>query len=96
MAGRDTFAAITDRQSTARRAATVRSDIVPPNRFITIALIVGFVALIIYGAYNHDPATIAIIAALAVFFGLPALLLFGLNRRGRLRPPPPPDDASAE
>ena len=72
----------------------MRSDIVPPNRFITIALIIGILALIAYGVYNHDPATIAIVLALAVFFALPAALLLSLNRRARLRPPAPPDDAA--
>jgi hypothetical protein len=65
----------------------VRSDIVPPNRFLTIALLVGLLALIAYGAYNRDPATIAIVVALLVFFGAPALLLFALNRRAHQRPP---------
>jgi Flp pilus assembly protein TadB len=72
----------------------VRSDIIPPNRFITIALIIGLLALIAYGAYNRDPATIAIVVALLLFFGLPALLLFSLNRRARQRPLSPPDDAT--
>jgi hypothetical protein len=70
----------------------VRSDIIPPNRAVTIALGLGLIALIGYGVYQRDPATIAIIAALIVFFGLPAFLLFTLNRRARLRPPSPPDD----
>jgi hypothetical protein len=65
----------------------VRSDIVPPNRFLTIALVVGLLALIAYGAYNRDPATIVIVVALLIFFGAPALLLFSLNRRARQRPP---------
>jgi len=65
----------------------VRSDIIPPNRAITVALIIGMLALIAYGAYNRDPATIVIIAVLVIFFALPALLLYSLNRRARLRPP---------
>ncbi|HEU5345501.1 MAG TPA: hypothetical protein VFU60_14235 [Ktedonobacterales bacterium] len=65
----------------------MRSDIVPPNRFLTIALLVGLLALIAYGAYNRDPATIVIVVALLVFFGAPTLLLFSLNRRARQRPP---------
>lgn len=72
----------------------MRSDVIPPNRFITIALILGMIALIAYGAYQRDPATIAIVAALAVFFGLPTLLLFTLNRRARLHAPPPTDDTA--
>ncbi len=71
----------------------MRSDIIPPNRFLTIALSLGILALIAYGAYHRDPVTLVIILALAIFFGLPALLLFTLNRRARLRPTPPPDDA---
>jgi hypothetical protein len=71
----------------------VRSDIVPPNRAITIALLVGILALIAYGAYRRDPATIAIVIALVIFFGAPALLLFNLNRVRR-QPPSSPDDAS--
>jgi hypothetical membrane protein len=70
----------------------VRSNIVPPNRAITAALIIGILALIAYGAYNHDPATIVIIATLFVFFAMPALLLYSLNRRARQQPP---DDATA-
>lgn len=71
----------------------MRSDVIPPNRIVTIALIVGLLALIAYGVYSGDPATIAIVLALVVFFGLPAFLLFSLNRRARMRPPSPPDDA---
>lgn len=71
----------------------MRSDIIPPNRWLTVALCVGLLALIIYGAYRHDPVTIVIVAALVVFFGLPYALLFTLNRRARLHPPTAPDDA---
>lgn len=70
----------------------MRSDIIPPNRTLTITLIVGILALIAYGAYTRDPATLVIIAALVIFFALPAALLFTFNRRARLRPPSPPDD----
>lgn len=70
----------------------MRSDIIPPNRAITVALIIGILALLGYGAYNHDPATIVIIAVLFVFFAMPALLLYSLNRRARQRPPA--DDAT--
>ncbi|HET9110228.1 MAG TPA: hypothetical protein VFN78_05325 [Ktedonobacterales bacterium] len=65
----------------------MRSDIIPPNRAITVVLIIGMLALIAYGAYNRDPATIVIIAALFIFFAMPALLLYSLNRRARQRPP---------
>jgi len=71
----------------------VRSDIVPPNRVVTIALALGILALIAYGVYNHDPATIVIIATLLIFIAMPALLLYGLNRRDRLRPPSSPDES---
>ncbi|HEX8730711.1 MAG TPA: hypothetical protein VF725_01515 [Ktedonobacterales bacterium] len=70
----------------------MRSDLVPPNRWLTIALCVGLLALIGYGAYRRDPATIAIVAALVAFFGLPFALLYTLNRRERARPPAPPDE----
>jgi hypothetical membrane protein len=72
----------------------VRSDIVPPNRVVTIALALGILTLIAYGVYNHDPATIVIIATLFIFIAMPALLLYSLNRRDRLRPPSSPDDGS--
>lgn len=72
----------------------MRSDIVPPNRFITIALLVGILALIAYGISRRDPATILIVIALAVFFGAPALFLFNVNRLQRRRPPSPDDAAS--
>lgn len=72
----------------------MRSDIVPPNRAITVALLVGILALIAYGAYRRDPATIAIVIALVIFFGAPALLLFNFNRLRR-QPPSSPDDASS-
>lgn len=71
----------------------MRSDIVPPNRVVTIALALGILALIAYGVYNHDPATIVIIATLFIFVAMPALLLYSLNRRARQRPPASPDDA---
>lgn len=61
----------------------MRSDIIPPNRLLSVALILGLAALIVYGAVKRDPATIIIVAALAVFFGVPALLLGYLNRRGQ-------------
>ncbi len=70
----------------------MRSNIIPPSRAITLALGLGLLALIGYGVYQRDPATIAIIAALLVFFGLPAFLLFSLNRRASLRPPNERDD----
>ncbi|MDE3228864.1 MAG: hypothetical protein KGO05_03195 [Chloroflexota bacterium] len=70
----------------------MRSEIVPPNRWLTIALCVGLLALIGYGAWRRDPATIAIIAALVAFFGLPFALLYTLNRRAQLRPPALPDE----
>jgi hypothetical protein len=73
----------------------VRSDIVPPNRFITIALVIGILALIAYGAYAQNPATLVIIAALILFIAGPALLVFILNRRARLRPPSLADDSDA-
>jgi hypothetical protein len=72
----------------------VRSDIVPPNRVVTIALALGILALIAYGVYNHDPVTIVIIATVFIFIAMPALLLYSLNRRDHQRPgAPPPDDA---
>ena len=70
----------------------MRSNIIPPNRAVTIALGLGLLALIGYGVYQRDPATIAIIAALLVFFALPAFLLFSLNRRASPRPPDERDD----
>ncbi len=76
-----------------RKPAIVRSEIIPPNRLITIALVVGLLALIVWGASRGDPVTIAIVAALFVFFALPALLLFTLNRRARAHPAPPSDEA---
>lgn len=67
-----------------RKSAAVRSDLIPPNRALTIALIVGIAALIVYGVYRGDPATFVIVAALALVFALPAFLLFTANRRARL------------
>lgn len=58
-------------------------EIIPASRWITVLLLAGLLALIIYGAVNGDPATLAIIFALAVFFVLPAALLLFLNRRAR-------------
>lgn len=74
----------------------MRSDIVPPNRFITIALVIGILALIAYGAYQRDPATLIIVLALAVFFGFPAALLFLLNRRARQQQTPPPAESASD
>ncbi len=59
------------------------SDIIPPNRLLTVALVLGLAALIVYGAVNRDPATIVIVVALALFFSLPALATVYLNRRRR-------------
>ncbi|MGH2504976.1 MAG: hypothetical protein ACRDID_20895 [Ktedonobacterales bacterium] len=73
----------------------MRSNIVPPNRFLTIALLIGMLALIAYGISRRDPATIIIVIALAVFFGAPAFLLFNANRLQRRRPPSP-DDATSD
>ena len=58
-------------------------EIIPSNRWITILLLVGLLALIVYGAVNGDPATIAIVLALVIFFAIPAALLFIMNRRAR-------------
>lgn len=68
----------------------MHSEIVPPNRFITVALIVGLLALIGYGAYTRNPVTIIIVVTLLVFFGLPALALYSLHRRERQRAMTPP------
>lgn len=70
-----------------RKPAAVRSNIIPPNRPLTVALIVGIIALIAYGVYRGDPATFVIVAALVVFFALPAILLYTANRRARLHTP---------
>ncbi len=58
-------------------------EIVPANRWITVLLALGLLALIVYGALRHDPATIVIVAALIMFFALPAGLLFAIRRRER-------------
>lgn len=58
-------------------------EIIPASRWITVLLLAGLVALIIYGAVNGDPATIAIVLALVIFFATPAVLLFIMNRRAR-------------
>ena len=60
-------------------------EIIPANRTITIALLLGLLALIIYGAINHDPATVLIVVALALFFATPTALLYILNHRARRR-----------
>ncbi len=74
----------------------MRSDIIPPNRALTIALIVGIIALIAYGIYRGDPATFVIVAALVVFFALPAILLYTANRRARLQTPPQESEETRE
>lgn len=74
----------------------MRSDLIPPNRALTVALIVGMIALIVYGVYRGDPATFVIVAALALVFALPAFLLFTANRRARLHAPSAESDASDE
>lgn len=58
-------------------------EIIPSNRWVTALLLIGLLALIIYGAVKGDPATIAIVLALVIFFVAPATLLFILNRRAR-------------
>jgi hypothetical protein len=74
----------------------VRSDLIPPNRALTVALIVGIIALVVYGVYRGDPVTIVIVAALALVFALPAFLLFTANRRARRDAPPQESDESDE
>lgn len=69
----------------------MRSEIMPPNRFITVALIVGLLALIGYGVYTRNPVTIIIVVTLLLFFGLPALAIYSLHRRERQRPTTPPE-----
>ncbi len=56
-------------------------EIIPANRWISALLLAGLLALIVYGAVSGDPATIAIVLALVIFFATPAALLFLLNRR---------------
>jgi hypothetical protein len=58
-------------------------EIIPTSRWITVLLLAGLLALIIYGATKHDPATIVIVLALVIFFALPMGLLFMMNRRTR-------------
>lgn len=67
----------------------MRSEIVPPNRFITVALIVGLLALIGYGVYTRNPVTIIIVATLLIFFGLPALAIYLFHRHASQRPDTP-------
>ncbi len=75
-------------------------EIVPASRWITVLLLAGLLALIIYGAVNRDPATIIIVLALVIFFAIPMALLFMMNRRARGdgsqslsdRPQDPPSD----
>ncbi|HEX9037230.1 MAG TPA: hypothetical protein VF808_09600 [Ktedonobacterales bacterium] len=62
-------------------------EIVPANRWITVALVAGILALIAYGAFNHDPAAILILATLVLFFATPATLVYLLNRQRRRRDP---------
>jgi hypothetical protein len=56
-------------------------EIIPSSRWITILLLIGLLALIIYGAVKGDPATIVILLALVMFFAIPAALLLMVNRR---------------
>lgn len=70
----------------------MQSGIVPPNRWITLALALGLLALLIYGAFNRDPFTLIILLTLIPFLIMPALLLYSLNRRHRDQPPTSPTD----
>jgi hypothetical protein len=59
-------------------------NIIPSNRWITLVLAIGLLALLVYGAARHDPATIVIAAALLVF-AAPITLLSIINWRQRHR-----------
>lgn len=58
-------------------------NLVPQSRLLTIALVAGLVALIIFGFVSQNPLTGAVLGVLVVFFAIPALIVYVLNRRAR-------------
>jgi hypothetical protein len=59
-------------------------NIIPSNRWITLVLAIGLLALLVYGAARRDPATIVIAIALLVF-AAPVAALAIINWRQRRR-----------
>lgn len=57
-------------------------NIVPSNRWITVVVGIGLLALIVYGVVTHNPTTIVIIIALLIF-SAPVTLLAIINWRER-------------
>lgn len=58
----------------------------PGNPWYTAFILILFVMLLTYGFIKGDPIVFVILGVLLVFFGLPLLLLFVLNRAAR-KPP---------
>jgi hypothetical protein len=53
----------------------------PGSPWYTAVILILFAMLLAYGFVKGDPVAFLILAVLLVFFGLPLLLLFVLNRR---------------
>ena len=55
----------------------------PILRPLTVFLGVLWVLIMGYGLWQGDTTAIVIAAVFALFFGMPALIVFGFGRRGR-------------
>ena len=55
----------------------------PGSPWYTAFILILFAMLLIYGFIKGDPVVFLILGVLLVFFGLPLLLLFVLNRASR-------------
>ncbi|HEX8033076.1 MAG TPA: hypothetical protein VF510_04480 [Ktedonobacterales bacterium] len=55
----------------------------PGSPWYTAVILILFAMVLAYGFVKGDPVAFLILAVLFVFFGLPLLLLFVLNRRSQ-------------
>ncbi|GEM_PF-6973869 len=58
---------------------------IPAAPWLTVALCLGFVGLLVYGVVSGNALAFALVAVVAVFIGVPYLLLYLFN--GRRLPP---------
>lgn len=56
----------------------------PVGRWITLAIALAMVGLLLYGLFTNDPITYALIGVILIFVGAPALVIFFASRNERL------------
>ncbi len=69
--------------------------VVPSSRWVTVALCLGFVGLLVYAISTGNAVSVVGVVVIGVFIGLPLAILTIVNH-GRFLPPPIPTTAPRE